>query len=56
MPELRTNYTTVGEPSGQPVVGLHGTTGSAQSVPSPIFAGELFGKGQPLDATKAHTA
>jgi homoserine O-acetyltransferase/O-succinyltransferase len=32
---------------------MHGTTGSgAQFVPHPEFAGELFGKGQPLDATK----
>ena len=29
MPELRIAYTTVGEPTGEPVVVLHGTTGSA---------------------------
>ena len=52
MPELRLAYTTVGEPSGQPVLILHGTTGSAASMLSPAFAGELFGAGQPLDATK----
>jgi len=52
MPELRLAYTTIGEPTGQPVVMLHGTTGSARSVLTPIFAGELFGAGQPLDATK----
>ena len=28
MPELRLNYRTVGEPSGQPVLVLHGTAGS----------------------------
>ena len=52
MPELRLAYTTVGEPSGQPVLVLHGTTGSATSMLTPAFAGELFGAGQPLDATK----
>ena len=31
---------------------LHGTTGSAASMLTPAFAGELFGPGQPLDATK----
>ncbi len=30
MPELRLHYTTVGEPSGQPVLVLHGTTGMAK--------------------------
>jgi homoserine O-acetyltransferase/O-succinyltransferase len=52
MPELRIAYTTVGERSGQPVLILHGTTGSARSMLTPAFAGELFGAGQPLDATK----
>ena len=52
MPELRIGYTTVGEPTGQPVLVLHGTTGSAGSMLTPAFAGELFGAGQPLDATK----
>ncbi len=52
MPELRVHYTTVGEPSGEPVVILHGTTMSGSGMLSPIFAGELFGPGKPLDATK----
>jgi homoserine O-acetyltransferase len=52
MPELKIAYTTVGEPSGQPVLVLHGTTGQASSMLTPAFAGELFGAGQPLDATK----
>jgi homoserine O-acetyltransferase len=52
MPELKIAYTTVGEPSGQPVLVLHGTTGSAASMLTPAFAGELFGAGQPLDATR----
>ena len=52
MPELRIHYTTVGEPTGQPVLMLHGTTGSAASMLTPAFAGELLGPGQPLDAGK----
>ena len=52
MPELRLHYTTVGEPTGQPVLVLHGTGGSAAAMLTPGFAGELFGPGQPLDASK----
>ncbi len=52
MPELKMHYTTLGEPSGQPVLVLHGTGGSAASMLTPAFAGELFGAGQPLDASK----
>lgn len=52
MPELKLHYTTIGAPSGQPVLVLHGTGGSAKSMLTPAFAGELFGAGQPLDAAK----
>jgi homoserine O-acetyltransferase len=52
IPELRLHYRTVGEPSGQPVLILHGTAGSSASMLTPAFAGELFGAGQPLDASK----
>jgi homoserine O-acetyltransferase len=52
MPELRLHYATVGEPSGQPVLVLHGTGGSAASMLTPAFAGQLFGPGQALDASK----
>jgi homoserine O-acetyltransferase len=52
MPELRLHYTTIGEPSGQPVLVLHGSGGSAASMLTPAFAGTLFGAGQPLDAAK----
>lgn len=52
MPELRIQYRTVGEPSGEPVIVLHGTTGSGASMLTPAYAGELFGAGQPLDAGK----
>lgn len=49
---LKLHYTTIGEPSGMPIVVLHGSGGSAQRMLTPAFAGELFGPGQPFDATK----
>jgi homoserine O-acetyltransferase/O-succinyltransferase len=52
MPELRIHYVTVGAATGEPVLILHGTTGSAASMLTPAFAGELFGPGQPLDASR----
>ena len=52
LPELRLHYTTVGDPAGEPVVVLHGTTGSGTGMLTPGFAGELFGPGQPLDASR----
>jgi homoserine O-acetyltransferase/O-succinyltransferase len=60
LPELRLHYRTLGKPekdaqgkTTNAVLVIHGTTGSgAQFVPRPEFADELFGKDQPLDATK----
>jgi homoserine O-acetyltransferase/O-succinyltransferase len=59
LPELRIHYRTLGTPrrgEGGKVVNailiLHGTTGSGAGFLRPEFAGELFGKGQPLDATR----
>ena len=52
LPELRLNYATVGAPTGEPVLVLHGSTGSAATMLTPAFAGELFGAGQPLDASR----
>src|SRR5437660_3631520 len=60
LPELRIHYRTLGKVDKNAqgkvtnaVLIMHGTTGSgAQFVPRPEFADELFGKGQPLDATK----
>ena len=52
LPELRLHYRTIGEPTGEPVVVLHGTAGSGASMLTPAFAGELFGEGQPLDARR----
>lgn len=52
MPELKIGYLTIGEPSGEPVLILHGTAGSAASMMTADFAGQLFGPGQPLDASR----
>ncbi|BAT58484.1 homoserine O-acetyltransferase [Variibacter gotjawalensis] len=52
LPELTMAYVTIGEPSGQPVLVLHGSGGSAQNMLTPAFAGQMFGPGQPLDAQK----
>jgi homoserine O-acetyltransferase len=52
LPELRLSYTTVGAATGEPVLILHGTTGSGTGMLTPAFAGELFGPGQPLDASR----
>jgi homoserine O-acetyltransferase len=52
MPELRLHYTTIGAPSGEPVLILHGTAGAGGNFLNANFAGELFGPGQPLDAGK----
>ena len=56
---LRLHYTTVGTPQrdarGQitnAVLILHGTGGSGKQFLQPYFASELFGDGQPLDATR----
>jgi homoserine O-acetyltransferase/O-succinyltransferase len=50
--DLKVNYTTVGAPTGIPVLVLHGTTGTGAGMVNPAFAGELFGPGQALDANK----
>jgi len=52
MPELWLHYTTVGDPAGEPVLVLHGTSQAGTAMLNPAFAGELFGPGQPLDASK----
>jgi homoserine O-acetyltransferase/O-succinyltransferase len=57
--ELRLHYTTLGKPARDAqgrvtnaVLILHGTGGSGHQFLQPIFAGELFGPGQLLDATR----
>jgi homoserine O-acetyltransferase len=59
LPELRLHYRTLGKPQrdaqGKTTNGvliMHGATGSGAQFIRPEFAGELFGKDQPLDATK----
>ena len=52
LPELRMHYVTVGDPSGEPVLVLHGTAGSGTGMLNAAFAGQLFGHGQALDAHK----
>src|SRR5689334_7288423 len=52
MAQVRLAYTTVGDPSGEPVLVLHGTSSRGSAMLTPAFAGELFGEGQPLDAKK----
>ncbi len=52
LPELRIHYRTLGSPGSEPVLVLHGTAGSGASMLTPEFAGELFGPGQPLDASR----
>jgi homoserine O-acetyltransferase len=49
--DFRQHYITIGAPSNPPVLILHGTAGSAASMLTAAFAGQLFGPGQPLDAT-----
>ena len=51
-PEVRLHYTTIGAPGGEPVLVLHGTGGSGAAMLNKDFADELFGPGQPLDASR----
>src|SRR5216110_893530 len=59
LPELHLHYRTLGKAdkdaqgkTTNAVLVMHGTTGSGAQFIRPEFAGELFGDGQPLDATK----
>jgi len=51
-PELKLHYRTIGAPTGEPVLILHGTAGSGARMLTKDFAEELFGPGQPLDASR----
>ena len=58
-PEIKLHYITVGTPHrnaqgeiDNAVLLLHGTTGTGKNYLSPSLGGQLFGSGQPLDATK----
>ena len=52
LPEVKLHYRTIGEPTGEPVLVLHGTAGSGAGMLTKNFAEELFGPGQPLDASR----
>src|SRR3989475_670545 len=59
LPDVRLHYTTLGKPARDAqghttnaVLILHGTGGSGHQFLAPYFAGELFGPGQLLDATR----
>ena len=52
LPELKLHYMTIGAASGEPVLVLHGSSASGQTMLTDDFAGELFGAGQPLDASR----
>jgi homoserine O-acetyltransferase len=59
LPQLRIHYRTLGRPVRDAhgivrnaVLILHGTTGKGENFIRPEFAGELFGAGQPLDASR----
>lgn len=59
LPELRLHYRTIGTPKRDgdghvvnAVLIMHGTTGSGTQFIRAEFAGELFGKGQLLDAER----
>jgi len=59
LPEVKIHYYTLGKPvkdatgrTKNAVLILHGTGGSGNNFFRPIFAGELFGPGQLLDASK----
>ena len=59
LPELRIHYRSFGTPRADAhgvvrnaVLILHGTGGSGASLVREEFAGELFGPGQPLDASR----
>lgn len=59
LPELVMHYRTLGQPRRGPdgrvenaILLLHGTGGSGAQFLSALFAGELFGPGQPLDTSR----
>lgn len=55
MPQLKLSYTTVGQPGGIPVLILHGTNGSGQALAKGAFGRNLFGPGDPLDASRYYS-
>lgn len=52
LPALTIAYRTLGNPAGEAVMLLHGTTGNGSNFLSAAFADQMFGPGQPLDAAR----
>jgi len=52
LPELKQHYVTLGDPKNPAVLVLHGTSGTGAGLLNAAFGGELFGPGQPLDASR----
>src|ERR1700761_5129624 len=52
LPELKQHYVTLGDPKNPAVLALHGTSGNGAGMLNAAFGGELFGPGQPLDASR----
>jgi homoserine O-acetyltransferase len=50
--DVRLHYVTIGDRTKPAILVLHGTNEPAAKMLTPQFAGNLFGPGQPLDATK----
>jgi homoserine O-acetyltransferase len=51
LPELKQHYVTLGDPKNPAVLVLHGTSGTGAGLLNAAFGGELFGPGEPLDAS-----
>ena len=60
LPNLHLHYRTLGQPNvvdgvvRNAVLIMHGTSGSGNQFFTPTFAGQLFGPGQPLDASRCY--
>ena len=52
LPEMTVGYQTIGDPANPAVLITHGTTSDSNSMLGEKFAGNLYGPGQPLDASK----
>lgn len=55
IPEFNVHYTTIGDPSGEPVLVLHGTTGTGSGMATGAWGEGMFGPGDPFDAEKYYS-
>src|SRR5438132_13648215 len=53
MPQLQLHYRTIGAPTGEAILVLHGTTQSGASMLTPVFAGGPVRPGTALDACRS---